>query len=290
MSFASISRKLFIVATPIGNLKDITIRALDVLREVDLILCEDTRVTKKLLTAYNITTKCAHFDDHSSLGKIDYYLNFIENGRSIALVTDAGTPLISDPGYRLVNRALEKEIKIESLPGACAFINALVLSGFQSLNTTFIGFLPHEQAAKTKVLEKYKDFNTTLVFFESPNRLLDTLKILQKIFPNAKVCVAREMTKRFEEITKGSLNYLLEYYNKKSSIKGEIVVLLEVSAQKEISEYEIKNLLSALLSNHFSLKDAVNEVNHTYNEVSKKKIYSLALAIQQSLNTKEHNS
>ncbi len=282
--FSSISNRLFVIATPIGNLGDITLRAVETLKRVDLILCEDTRVTRKLLSAYQISTKCTYFDDHASMNKTDKLLSIIEEGKSIALVSDAGTPILSDPGYKLVNRAIERGIKVESLPGACSLINALVLSGFKSLNFSFLGFLPHEQSAKEKSLLTYKDSKTTLIFFESPNRLLETLKIADKIFPTSQVCVAREMTKRFEEINKGDFASVINHYSSKDSIKGEIVVLIETSNNEEIDEGHIKEVLKSLLQQNTSLKDAVGEVSNSY-KLPKNKVYDLALIVKGSLNS-----
>ncbi|MBA8666995.1 16S rRNA (cytidine(1402)-2'-O)-methyltransferase [Holosporaceae bacterium 'Namur'] len=280
--FSSISNALFIIATPIGNLEDITLRALDTLKKVNVILCEDTRVTQKLLSAYQINTKCFQFDDHASDNKIEKCLTLIEQGQSIALVSDAGTPVLSDPGCKLVNKAMERGIKVESLPGACSLINALVLSGFKSLKFSFLGFLPHEKAAKEKTLAGYKKFETTLIFFESPRRLLDTLKAASQIFPTSQVCVAREMTKRFEEITRGNFTSLINHYALKDEIRGEIVVLIETEADKAIDEQHIKDLLKSLLQQKTSLKDAVAEISNSYG-VTKNKVYDLALSVRNEL-------
>lgn len=279
--FSSISNSLIVIATPIGNLEDITIRALEALKKVDLILCEDTRITQKLLLAYQINTRCEHFDDHTSEKKTNHYLDLIEQGKNIALVSDAGTPLLSDPGYKLISKAIERGIKIESLPGPCSLINALVLSGLKNNKFCFLGFLPHEQAAKEKALLEYKNCDITIIFFESPNRLLNTLETANQIFKSAKVCIAREMTKRFEEVTRGSFAEVIAHYQQKDEIRGEIVVLIETTKNKDIDEEQIKTLIKSFLAQKMSLKDAVNEVSKSY-DISKNKVYDLALLVKNS--------
>jgi 16S rRNA (cytidine1402-2'-O)-methyltransferase len=278
--FSSNSPKLLIVSTPIGNLKDITFRAIEALQSADIVLCEDTRVTQKLLNAYQISTQCVHFDDYSSQKQIEKYLNLIKAGKIIALVSDAGTPLVSDPGYRLVTSAINEDIKIESFPGACSVINALVLSGLKNSNFSFLGFLPHENSAKQKVLERYSQFETTLISFESPNRVLETLEIAKVIFPTAKVCICREMTKRFEEVTRGTFTEVINHYSEKYEIKGEVIILIEVPpSQPSIDENTIKELIKTLLIQGISLKDTVHELSLSY-KIPKNKIYDLALSVK----------
>lgn len=222
--------KLFLVPTPIGNLKDITFRALEILGSVDLILAEDTRQTKKLLSHFNISTPLqSHhmFNEHKSAESI---CTKILNGMSIALVSDAGTPGISDPGFLLVRTCIEKEIPVETLPGATAIIPALVNSGLPSDRFCFEGFLPPKKG-RNKRITALIDETRTMVFYESPYRLIKTLDELALHFgPERMACVSRELSKMFEENIRGTLTYLSEYYTEKPP-KGEIV--LTVAGKKD---------------------------------------------------------
>ncbi len=217
--------KLFLVPTPIGNLKDITLRAVEILGSADLILAEDTRQTKKLLNHYNISTPLqSHhmFNEHKSVESI---CSKILEGKTIALVSDAGTPGISDPGFLLVRTCVEKEIPVETLPGATALIPALVNSGLPCDRFCFEGFLPPKKG-RTKRIEALTFESRTMVFYESPFRLVKTLSELAKIFgPDRNASVSRELSKMFEENVRGSLSFLSEYYTKKPP-KGEIVIVV----------------------------------------------------------------
>ncbi len=218
--------KLYIVPTPIGNLKDITLRALDVLREVDTILAEDTRTTMNLLAHYNISPKKLQpyhkFNEHKTVQGL---VERIRAGETMALVTDAGTPGISDPGYLLIRSCIDAGINIEVLPGATALIPALVASGFPTDRFVFEGFLPHKKGRQKK-LKSLVDEERTIVLYESPYRLMKLLEEIKQYFgPERKVSVARELTKIYEEVVRGTIDEVIEYFTGKK-IKGEIVVVI----------------------------------------------------------------
>lgn len=222
---------LYIVSTPIGNLEDITLRALRVLKEVDLIACEDTRVTKKLLKHYEIQTKLFSYHKFSEKQKAQQIIEFLNAGKNIALVSDAGTPVISDPGFELIKMAKKYDIKVIPIPGPSAVITALSATGSEDGKFVFLGFLPKTKNEKEKLLSKYRE--TAIIFYESPNRLLKTLTELDEIFGNITITVARELSKIFEEIKTATVGELIEYYSKKP-IKGEITVILNPVKKEKI--------------------------------------------------------
>ena len=221
--------KLYIVATPIGNLEDISLRALRILKEVDLILCEDTRETKKLLNKYEIKKELLSYHSHSKLSKVEKIFELLEAGKDLTLVSDAGTPGISDPGTVLISKVKEKfgeNVQVVPIPGATALIAALSASGLPTHEFTYLGFLPHKKGRET-LFKEIAGAKRTMVFYESPHRILKTLESLQKFCPNKKVCLARELTKIYEEFKIGSPAELLEYlqqYPEKQ--RGEFVVIV----------------------------------------------------------------
>jgi 16S rRNA (cytidine1402-2'-O)-methyltransferase len=218
---------LYIIATPIGNLKDITLRALEVLREVDIILAEDTRVTGKLLKHYDIDAHTLSYHAHSSENKKFEILKNLLNGKNLALVTDAGTPGISDPGNELIDFLLDKEpsIKITPIPGASAITTALSVSGYRSDKFVFLGFLPKKK--RTKLINWLKEGRTTLAFYESPKRIVKTLEFIKDSFgEDRSIFIGRELTKMYETLYRGSIGKVLKDINK-DNIKGEIVVVVE---------------------------------------------------------------
>jgi len=221
--------KFYVVATPIGNMGDITYRAIEILKEVDLILCEDTRVTKKLLDKYGINKLTMSYHAQSKLSKTDKIFELLEEGKNLALVSDAGTPGISDPGAMLVSQIKERFNDIVSVipvPGVTALITALSASGLPTHEFTFLGFLPHKKGRET-LFKEIKDSKRTMVCYESPHRILKTLESLNKFCPNKKVCLARELTKIYEEFKTGSPKELLEYLTKNPvKQKGEFTVLI----------------------------------------------------------------
>lgn len=217
---------LYVVATPIGNLKDITLRALEILKSVDLIACEDTRVTKKLLHNYKIDKKLISYHQHSKITKIDYIVSLLKEGKNIALVSDAGTPSISDPGVKLVSEVEEIDnIKIVPIPGPSALTTALSVSGITADKFVFLGFLPTKKGRAT-ILGEIKEERRTVVFYESVHRIIKTLKSLET--GDRKIVICRELTKMFEEIIKGKKEEVLNYFeSNKDKIKGEFVIIIE---------------------------------------------------------------
>jgi 16S rRNA (cytidine1402-2'-O)-methyltransferase len=217
--------KLFIVPTPIGNLEDITIRALKVLQEVDFILCEDTRTTKNLLKHYNIDKKCFPYHIHNEHQQIKNIIQMISNSQSVALTSDAGTPGISDPGFLLVRESIASGIDVECLPGATALIPALINSGFPSDSFYFHGFLPHKKGKET-ALKMLAQREETVIFYESPHRLLKTLQMMISHFgTDRKIAISRELTKLYEENFKGTLEEAITHFSAKE-VKGEIVIVV----------------------------------------------------------------
>ncbi|MEO5634995.1 MAG: 16S rRNA (cytidine(1402)-2'-O)-methyltransferase [Candidatus Paceibacterota bacterium] len=221
--------KFYVVATPIGNMGDITLRAIETLKSVDLILCEDTRVTKKILNKYAINTPTMSYHAQSKIGKTDKIFELLENGKNLALVSDAGTPGISDPGALLVSQIKERfenEVEVIPIPGATALIAALSASGLPTHEFTFLGFLPHKKGRET-LFKEIAESKRTMAFYESPHRILKTLESLLKFCPDKKVCIAREITKIYEEFKTGSPAEILEYLEKNPvKQKGEFVVIV----------------------------------------------------------------
>ncbi len=220
--------KFYVVATPIGNMGDITLRALETLKEVDLILCEDTRETKKILQKYNINTPTMSYHAQSKLAKLDKIFELLTEGKNLALVSDAGTPTISDPGAMLISKIKDNlnEVQVIPIPGATALIAALSASGLPTHEFTFLGFLPHKKGRET-LFKEIAESKRTMVFYESPHRILKTLESLNKFCPDKKVCLAREITKIYEEFKTGSSAELLEYLTKNPvKQKGEFTVLV----------------------------------------------------------------
>lgn len=216
---------LYIVATPIGNLKDITLRAIEVLKSADLIACEDTRHTKILLDHYGIKTPTTSFFQHNRFIKGQYLLGFLKQGKNIALVSDAGTPGILDPGYNLINLAIKNNIEITVIPGPTAFVNALVLSGKPSHKFIFEGFLSHRALARRNRLKGLAKLKYTFIFYESCHRILATLEDIQAVFGDKEIVVGRELTKKFEEVRRDKISQLLAYF-KQNKRQGEFMIVL----------------------------------------------------------------
>ena len=221
--------KLYIVATPIGNLGDVTLRAIETLKNVDLILCEDTRQTKKLLDKYGIKKELLSYHSHSKLFKVEKIFELLEEGKDLALVSDAGTPGISDPGTVLVSKVISRvslDVKVIPIPGPTALIAALSASGLPTHEFTYLGFLPHKKG-REKIFKEIASAKRTIVFYESPHRILKTLESLQKFVPDKKVCLARELTKIYEEFKTGTAAELLEYLKQNpEKQRGEFVVIV----------------------------------------------------------------
>lgn len=221
---------LFVVATPIGNLQDISPRAIETLKSVQYIAAEDTRHTRKLLNAFNISTPCFSYHEHNEVKKLDDIISYLHKGFDIALVSDAGTPCISDPGYQLINtiRKEHEDIKIVGIPGPSAVILALSISGFSTSEFAFIGFLPTKTKLRQNLLRQYSGISATIVCYESPHRIIETLDDIEKYIPNRKIALARELTKLHEEMIQGTTEYikniLLE--NDREKHRGEMTILI----------------------------------------------------------------
>ena len=222
---------LYVVATPIGNLGDITLRAINILKQCDFVICEDSRVTAKLLNHLEIKKPFIIYNDYSESADREKILNFILQGKSLALVSDAGTPLVSDPGYKLVNFLLQNNCKVLSAPGACAPIAALSVSGIASDRFMFVGFIPNGALAKENFFKELANIDTTLIFFETSNRLISSLEVMMKVFGNRISAVAREISKIYEQTKKASLEELIIFYQQKSP-RGEIVILVSPPAKR----------------------------------------------------------
>ena len=226
---------LFIVPTPIGNLEDITLRALRILKEVSLIAAEDTRTSKVLLKHYDILTPLTSYHEHNKLSKLDTIFDALSTG-DVALISDAGTPGISDPGYELVKQAVEEGYRVEPLPGANAVLPALVASGLPTDSFIYIGFLPKKQSAREVILQGLRDESRTIVAYESPNRLTDTLALIIDTLGDRPVCVAREISKFYEEFQRGSASEVRGYYVENPP-KGEITLVIGGSIE-DVTEWD----------------------------------------------------
>ena len=216
--------QLFVVGTPIGNLEDVTLRAISTLQSVDIILAEDTRNSKKLLDAHKIETKMISYHEHSNNKEIKKIIDLLLEGKDLALISDAGTPTISDPGYGLIRNCIKHDIVIVPIPGVSAITAAMSVSGLPSDSFTFIGFLPQKKG-RLKKIELLKNIENTVILFESPYRLEKTLNQLLEHLGNRSVVVGRELTKLYEEVIRGNLRDVIKYFSK-SKVKGEIVIMI----------------------------------------------------------------
>ncbi len=268
---------LYLVATPIGNLEDITLRALTLLELADVIYCEDTRVSRKLLTSYSLKKQMKTYHDHNADEIRPRILESLREGGRVALISDAGTPLISDPGYKLVRAALREGFYVTSLPGANAAVTALTLSGLPPHPFCFLGFLPPKSGPARVLLEEYATSSATLLFYESPQRLLKTLKICLSTLGNRQAAVARELTKKFEEVKRGPLEELLSQYEVQGTPRGEIVLLIEGN-KRESASVDLEDLVKKALT-RLSLKEAVKEIQEKTKR-PRKEIYEMALRIK----------
>lgn len=235
------SGTLYLVATPIGNLEDITFRAINILKQVDIIAAEDTRQTLKLLNHYEISKPLISYHRHNEEVKVESLIQKLKDGNNIALVSDAGTPVISDPGEIIVKEAIKEEINIVPIPGACALINALITSGLDTKEFCFYGFLSLNKKIRKNKLEEIKKENKTIILYEAPHKLLSTLKDLEKILGNRKIVIARELTKIHEEFLRGTVPEILEKYPEP---RGEHIIIIEGNSKKENDEENIINDMS----------------------------------------------
>jgi 16S rRNA (cytidine1402-2'-O)-methyltransferase len=254
--------KLYVVSTPIGNLEDISLRAIRILNEVDLIACEDTRNTRKLLSHYQIKKPLTSYHEHNEKEKAEELLRQLRAGKNIALVSDAGTPGISDPGFRLVKIASESGIDVISVPGPSAAVAALSISGLPTSSFSFFGFLPKTKNKKEQFLKEIKELEQTLIFYESSRRVIDTLASILEAFGDRQISVSRELTKMFEETIMGKISDVIEKLREKKELKGEFTFVVEGSKDKnqEFSIEELERDIKSYKDRGFSLKDTVEEL------------------------------
>lgn len=271
---------LYIIATPIGNLDDITLRAISILKKSDYIICEDTRVANKILAKLEISCKLIAYNDHSTEKDRENILKLLNQNYIISLISDAGTPMIADPGYKLIQTCITNNIHIDSIPGPSAPICALTLSGLPTNQFYFAGFLAKNTKHIIDQLNQIKDISGTIIFFESAKRLISSLKLILQELGDKKACIARELTKLYQEIKRGKVSELIEYYEK-TPPRGEIIILIKgisLDSSTIISDEEIKVRLENLI-NPMSSKDAVTllyESLKSSQKINKQHIYQIA--------------
>ena len=265
----------YLVATPIGNLKDISSRALEVLKNVDYIASEDTRTTSNLLSYFGINKPMISYHEHNEQESSTKLIDLLKQGKSIAITSDAGYPGISDPGAIIVKHCIENDIPVSIIPGANAFLPALIGSGLDNNHFYFHGFLPSKPSARKKELEQLTNLTCTLIFYESPHRIKGTLNDLLTYFPNRKMSLVREITKLHEEYIYGTINEIAQI--DESTLKGEMVIVIEGNKIKEeYTEEELIEMLNKLISNGLSLKEASKELANELN-LKKNYLYQLGL-------------
>ena len=251
--------QFYIIPTPIGNIKDITLRALEIMKEVDIIACEDSRVTQKLLNHYDIKTKTLSYHKYNERERVSMMLELLNSGKKIALVSDAGTPLICDPGAILLEELRKNNISTTSLTGSCAVSTFLSQVPRDTEEYTFVGFLPKSEKQIQELYDKYKYCN--MVFYDSPNRLVKTLELIKEVAPEIKVAVGRELTKMFEEIVIDKIDNIINHF--KDEVKGEIVAMTFAQTQSEVSE--IKDKVEILKQKGFKSKEIAEILSSLYN-------------------------
>lgn len=266
--------ELFLVPSPIGNLKEVSPRVMEVLSTIDLVACEDTRNTSKLLALLGISKKCISCHEHNESFESEKIIELLLNGKKIAYLSDAGYPCISDPGSILVKKAIENNIKITPLSGPNAFLNALIASGIDTSHFLFYGFLDSKESKRENELDKLKEFPYTLIFYEAPHRINDTLKSMLKVLGNRKITIARELTKLHEEFIRSDL---LTLVNENRNFIGELVIVVEKYEKediKDLDEYVTK--VKELIKSNYKLKEAVSIVSLLFS-VNKNKLYKEAI-------------
>jgi 16S rRNA (cytidine1402-2'-O)-methyltransferase len=267
---------LYIVSTPIGNLSDITLRAIEVLFSSDIIFCEDTRVSSKLLAKHGVKVPLKVYNDNSGEAQRSYIKDLIASGKMVSLISDAGTPLIADPGYKLVRHLKESGVNIDVVPGACAIIASLSISGLPTDRFIFAGFLPKTKERKIKIFQEFISLDLTMVFYETANRLLQSLEAAREILGDRDANISRELTKLYQESRYATLSELIKYYTNNPA-KGEIVLCISSKSNQVVTEDTLKAKLKALLVSGATAKSASDSVFTKYkNQYSRKEIYRLA--------------
>lgn len=276
-----IAGRLTVVATPIGNLGDLSPRALEALKRADLVACEDTRHTKKLLCAFAIAPPCVSLHEHNESQRVPQLLAGLARGQQIALVSDAGTPLVSDPGYELVRAVLEAGYEVAHIPGPCAVIAALALSGLPTDSFHFCGFLPAKSARRCQELERFAALQTTLVFYEAPHRLLAMLGDLLSVLGDVPLAVSRELTKLHEETQRGSVRQVLDRFAARSAIKGECTIVVDARTTEPGAEMD-PDAIVALMRLYVERGDRVGDAAQKVAGLlgcSKRDAYEMWLAV-----------
>ncbi len=269
-SFRNNKNSLYLVSTPIGNLSDITYRAIEVLKQVDVIFAEDTRHSKILLDHFGINKKTFSYFDHNEIVSGDKILNYLKEGKEVALISDAGTPGISDPGYLIAKEAIKEGFNVVSIPGASALLAAIVVSGLALQPFTFIGFLPRKESEKKAALEIYKYRKETIIIYEAPTRINNTLKTIYDILGNREIALAREMTKKYETIYRG---YLSAFIDAEIVLKGEFVIIIEGNISDDaFKDLSIINHITLYLRQGYDEKEAMKLVAKDLN-ISKSEVY-----------------
>ena len=275
LNFESNKPLLYLVATPIGNLQEVSPRTIEILSSVDLIACEDTRVTGKLMSLLGIKKNLISLREHNEVGASNELVEKIKNGTKVAYVSDAGYPCISDPGSKLVKICLENDINVTSISGPNAALNALIASGLCEDHFYFHGFLNAKESVRLEELRELSKYKETLIFYEAPHRIQKTLEAMYEIFGDRKACVARELTKKHEEFIRGGLKFLSEI--DPETLKGEMVIVIEGSSGEEkpiISNVDICNMVKAMVESGMSTKDAIKKVSEL-TKLNKNQIYKV---------------
>ena len=272
--------KLYLVATPIGNLEDITFRAINVLKEVDLIAAEDTRHTLKLLNHYEISKPLISYHRHNEDVKSDVLISKLLDGQNVAIVTDAGTPGISDPGEEIVKEAIENNIEVVPIPGACALISALIASGLNAKEFAFYGFLPLNKKNRNSVFDRIKKEDKTVILYEAPHKLIKTLEDILEIVGDVSCVLAKELTKIHEEFIRNNISDIIKKLNEKDSIKGEYIILLDLTnntnndVEDDVIEKSIEEQYEFYKNQGMLKKDIIKQIAKNKN-VHKNEIYKL---------------
>lgn len=266
--------RLYVVSTPIGNLEDITYRAVRILKELDWIACEDTRTTRRLLDHYGISKPTVSYHEHNETGRAAELIARIEQGESGALVSDAGTPLLSDPGYRLVHAAAEAGVRVEALPGPSALLAALVVSGLPTDRFLFAGFFPAKQGQRRHLLESLAGEAATLVFYEAPHRITETLEDIAAVLGQRHMAVARELTKIHEETLRGTADEIRESLIAREAVRGEFVVMIGKAEAPQTADVPIEVMIETLIGAGIERMEAIKTVARERG-LSKREVYKL---------------
>lgn len=269
---------LYLVATPIGNLGDLSPRAVAALKNADVVACEDTRITGKLLSLNAISTPMVNYHEHNADKMRPVLTARLKKGETVALVSDAGTPLVSDPGHKLVADCIKEGIYVTAVPGASALLTALQLSGLPTRRFLFQGFLPPKSSARKTTLSELKNVPSTLIFYEAPQRMIETLTDMKEVLGDRNCSVSRELTKKFEQTVRGKISDILDLYAQNGVPKGEFVIVVAPPLEEKAGEQDVETALKQALET-MSVKDAAAFVAQALN-ANKKEVYTLALKLK----------